>query len=54
MIERWSKLKEDYPHFEDVIQAGIVKLEDYRDRTELTPTYVSSMRKLFVATNCRQ
>jgi hypothetical protein len=43
MIVAWRNLQRKFPEMYGVIKAGIVKLEEYRDKTDLTPAYVLAM-----------
>jgi hypothetical protein len=44
-MERWNELSMEIPAASPMIRAGLVKLENYRDRTEEVPAYVVAMGK---------
>jgi hypothetical protein len=46
MIVAWKKLQHRFPEMYHIINAGIVKLEEYQDKTDLTPAYVLAMSLL--------
>jgi hypothetical protein len=39
----WMKQQDDDPQTSSIIQAGLNKLEEYRNRADLTPAYVIAM-----------
>ena len=41
----WTQQKTTNPEMASIINAGLDKLEDYRDRAELVPAYVLAMGK---------
>ncbi|TFK40124.1 hypothetical protein BDQ12DRAFT_721592 [Crucibulum laeve] len=43
MMKAWENLKIDHPDTTNVIQAGLDKLEVYRDYTDIVPAYLLSM-----------
>ena len=43
MASTWEDRKIDYPEAADIINAGLDKLDIYRNRTELVPAYVLAM-----------
>ncbi|KAK7006945.1 HAT family dimerization domain-containing protein, partial [Favolaschia claudopus] len=45
MISQWEKQQASHPETARIVQKGIDKLEDYRQRVEDVPAYTLSMRK---------
>jgi hypothetical protein len=45
-INKWTLLKKDNPQWDEIIQPGLDKLEDYQDRLADTPAYVVAMGEL--------
>lgn len=45
MTTRWKQQQAENPEIAHIIVAGLDKLEDYRDRTELVPAYILAMGK---------
>lgn len=43
ITEVWKEHQDQYPETSNIVQAGIDKLEDYSDRTSLTPAYTVAM-----------
>lgn len=43
MASTWEDHKIDYPEAADIINAGLDKLDIYRNRAELVPAYVLAM-----------
>lgn len=43
MASTWEDRKIDYPEAADIINAGLDKLDIYRNRTELVPAYILAM-----------
>ncbi|KIM34693.1 hypothetical protein M413DRAFT_75735, partial [Hebeloma cylindrosporum] len=41
--EVWKEHQDQYPETSNIVQAGIDKLEEYSDRTSLTPAYTVAM-----------
>lgn len=40
---KWKQYRDDHPLVADVVEAGLDKLEEYRERTELVPAHVLAM-----------
>ncbi|KAK7021530.1 hypothetical protein R3P38DRAFT_2780753 [Favolaschia claudopus] len=45
MISQWEKQQTRHPETADIVQQGINKLDDYRERVEDVPAYILSMRR---------
>jgi len=45
MASTWEERKVDYPDAADIIDAGLEKLDVYRNRAEMVPAYVLAMSK---------
>jgi hypothetical protein len=45
MAVTWEDRKSDYPEATEIIDAGLEKLDVYRQRAELVPAYVLAMSK---------
>jgi len=43
MAATWEDCKTNYPEAADIIDAGLEKLDIYRDCAEIVPAYVLSM-----------
>ena len=43
MASTWEDCKIDYPEAADIINAGLDKLDIYRNRAELVPAYILTM-----------
>ena len=43
ITEVWKEYQDQHPETFDIVQAGIDKLEDYSNRTSLTPAYTVAM-----------
>ncbi|KAI5896313.1 uncharacterized protein SCHCODRAFT_01093448 [Schizophyllum commune H4-8] len=46
MARRWEQLKTELPGMSSVIDRGLDKLEEYRDKTDVVPAYVMAMCKV--------
>jgi hypothetical protein len=46
----WKKQQSDNPQTLSIVQAGLDKLEEYRNRAGLTPAYVLAMSMCLVIT----
>jgi hypothetical protein len=44
MITTWEEYSAYHPEMEDIIQEGLIKLQSYRNHTDLTPSYCLAMR----------
>jgi hypothetical protein len=44
----WNKQKAEMPNVAHIIDAGLKKLEEYRERANLVPTYVGAMSTCYV------
>jgi hypothetical protein len=47
----WNKQKVDMPNVAHVIDTGLKKLDEYRERADLVPTYVGAMSTCYVLRN---
>jgi hypothetical protein len=45
MASTWEERKVDYPNAADIIDAGLEKLDVYRNCAEMVPAYVLAMSK---------
>ncbi len=45
MITRWQELQQELPHYYEVIQVGIKKLEQYHTQLAFVPAYMLSICK---------
>ncbi|KAH9950786.1 ribonuclease H-like domain-containing protein [Amylocystis lapponica] len=54
MAKVWEAQQHKYPETSHIIQAGLDKLEGYRDRTDLVPAYVLAMSKLIESAHFTQ
>lgn len=48
MKTRWKQHQDENPDTADTVQAGLDKLEEYRERTELVPAHVLAMGMLML------
>ncbi|THU83977.1 hypothetical protein K435DRAFT_688499, partial [Dendrothele bispora CBS 962.96] len=50
MTSKWRKLQEtSLPEYDNIIRAGIEKLDKYRDRAEQSDAHTLAMRKIFIS-----
>jgi hypothetical protein len=45
LTEIWMEMQDDAPHLNEIIQGGLDKIGDYRDRIDSVPAYTLAMRK---------
>lgn len=45
MIARWQAMQVELPQYIEIIQAGIQKLQQYRERLTVVPAYTLSICK---------
>jgi hypothetical protein len=44
-MEIWTEMQDDAPHLNEIIQRGLDKIGDYRDRIDSVPAYTLAMSK---------
>ena len=48
MNKVWNEQKVEMPNVAHIIDAGLKKLEEYRERVDLVPAYVGAMSMCYV------